>query len=119
MGNHSDTEGSADAVQQDSSPTPNPDPAVESPPDNPQPESSESELVGLGIQNGSAIKELPPSPGRDDFHSSEAIHEAPLNPEDIPVSPPLPPPKPERAIPTRTNSKETLEDVELSRENTP
>lgn len=119
MGNHSDTEGSADATQQNSSPTPNPDPAVESPPDNPQPESAESELVGLGIQNGSAIKELPPSPGRDDFHSSEAIHEAPLNPEDIPVSPPLPPPKPERAIPTRTNSKETLEDVELSRENTP
>lgn len=119
MGSHSDTEGSTDATQQHSSPTPNPEPTIEGPPDNPQPDSAESELVGLGIQNGSAIKELPPYPEKDDSHNSEVMHEPPLNPEDISVSPPLPPPKPERAVPTRTDSKETLEDVELSRENTP
>ncbi|WVW84498.1 hypothetical protein I302_106532 [Kwoniella bestiolae CBS 10118] len=73
--------------------------------------------VGLGIQNGppTPVKELPPAP------SSKEPQVEPLSPSEIPLSPPPPPPKPSQGISilTENESKETLEDVELSRTGTP
>ncbi|WWD18344.1 hypothetical protein CI109_102794 [Kwoniella shandongensis] len=81
---------------------------------------SEESPVGLGIQNGppTPVKELPPAPtstaGTPAVEQSESEVTTSLNSASAPSSPPPPPPKPTRGIPTRTDSKETLDDVELS-----
>ncbi|WVQ96796.1 hypothetical protein IAU59_003903 [Kwoniella sp. CBS 9459] len=86
---------------------------------------TESPVVGLGIQNGppTPLKELPPAPspslpsGQD---GSPELKAGAIDPEQIPVSPPpRPPPKSARDIPIANESRETLEDVELSRAGTP
>ncbi|ODN81723.1 hypothetical protein L202_02117 [Cryptococcus amylolentus CBS 6039] len=81
----------------------------------------EPQPVGLGIHHGSPGKELPPSPKTPSTAlEAERADGSPLDPEDIEVSPPPQlPPKPERAVPVRVDSKETLDDVELSRAATP
>ncbi|WWC95937.1 hypothetical protein V866_002804 [Kwoniella sp. B9012] len=82
--------------------------------------------VGLGIQNGppTPVKELPPAPSAKDSQPNEQDQDqaiAPLSPSEIPLSPPPPPPKPSKGIPiiNKNESKETLQDVELSRTGTP
>nr|XP_019012604.1 guanine nucleotide exchange protein for ADP-robosylation factor [Kwoniella pini CBS 10737]OCF51385.1 guanine nucleotide exchange protein for ADP-robosylation factor [Kwoniella pini CBS 10737] len=82
--------------------------------------------VGLGIQNGppTPVKELPPAPSRTSppTHVDNEIPDqqiTPLSPSEIPLSPPPPPPKPAKGIPIVNDSKETLDDVELSRTGTP
>ncbi|WRT67630.1 uncharacterized protein IL334_004602 [Kwoniella shivajii] len=76
--------------------------------------------VGLGIQNGppTPVKELPPAPSPSIPPKDSA--ESHINSSEIPLSPPPPPPpKPGRGIPVRTNSKDTLENIDLSRNRTP
>ncbi|WVQ80563.1 hypothetical protein IAT38_002668 [Cryptococcus sp. DSM 104549] len=86
--------------------------------------------IGLGIQNGTPTKELPPAPTSEsgegdgeptpEEREGASVEAAVVTPEDIAVSsPPPPPPKPVRELPPRNDSKETLEDVELSRAATP
>ncbi|WWC88824.1 uncharacterized protein L201_003737 [Kwoniella dendrophila CBS 6074] len=86
--------------------------------------------IGLGIQNGppTLTKELPsasspPIPPKEplgiQIQSEERNTIAPLSPSEIPLSPPPPPPKPSKGIPVGNDSKETLQDVELSRTGTP
>ncbi|OCF43947.1 guanine nucleotide exchange protein for ADP-robosylation factor [Kwoniella heveanensis CBS 569] len=85
----------------------------------------ETPVVGLGIQNGppTPVKELPPapSPALPTAQGDHAdIKPGTIDPQQIPVSPPPPPPKSARDAPVSVNeSKETLEDIELSRTGTP
>ncbi|WVR06225.1 hypothetical protein IAU60_003255 [Kwoniella sp. DSM 27419] len=87
----------------------------------------ETPVVGLGIRDGppTPVKELPPAPitgeapAETSVDDPSVIKPGKIDPSDIPVSPPPPPPKPGQGIPIPTDSRETLEDIELSRAATP